>query len=153
MAVMVSGVAFAATDSGVATATVTIDEIVSVDLTWQTTGTSHIDLGPYPPDLSPGPTEILVMDVTHNLVGNPQYSVEANVVQPTGPEWFGAIMIALGPEWLTWYRTDFGTPQTFSSYVGEVGPFSELLPVDFVLDSRLTNDTYGFEFTITLTSI
>jgi hypothetical protein len=153
MAALLSSPAFAASDSDVATASVTVEEVVDVALTWQTTGTSHIDLGPIAPGELPTPTEILIMDVAHNLVGNPQYSVQAEVDKTSGPDWVGSIDLYLGPESLVWYQADFGTPQTFGNPVGQEGPFQELFAVDFWVAAGQPEATYNFEFTITLTSL
>jgi hypothetical protein len=153
MAVLLSSTALAASDSDVATASVTVEEVVAVALTWQTTSTPHIDLGPIAPGELPTPTEILVMDVVHNLVGNPQYEVQAEVDKTAGPDWVGSIDLYLGPDPLVWYQGDFGTPQTFGSPVGQEGPFQELFTVDFWVAAGQPQATYNFEFTITLTSI
>jgi hypothetical protein len=122
MAALLSSPAFAASDSDVATASVTVEEVVDVALTWQTTGTSHIDLGPIAPGELPTPTEILIMDVAHNLVGNPQYSVQAEVDKTSGPDWVGSIDLYLVLS--RWYgtRQTSGHPRPSATQLVRRGP-------------------------------
>jgi hypothetical protein len=153
LVLLLGGTALAVTGSDVATASLTIDNIVVVDLTWLSTGTPSLDFGTVPPDTILRPH--LVMDVTHNMGPVQSFLVTATVDQPAGPAWDSLMNLVLFDSDLYWGPggAAFGTPQDFFDSVGGAESFQEEIHAELYVSTTQPNGTYTFEFTIMLTSL
>jgi hypothetical protein len=153
MAVLLSGTALAATASDVATASLRIDNILVVELIWQSTGTGNTDFGTVPTDTVLG--DYLQMLVTHNMGIDQQFVVSAIVDQLSGPPWESYLTLRMNMDWFSWGvgAAAFGTSQDFTDYVGLSESFDQWFEMGIDVPSGQPNGTYEFEYAITLTSL
>jgi hypothetical protein len=154
IAALLSSTTFAATGSDQATASLTIDNVISVILTWQSSGASHADLGTVATDDEY--YDVLVMDVSHNMGASQTFMVSAVVDKTTGADWESFIYLIMVSDFLYWGNvgSPFGSNLDFPDYVGGSSEiFQETINAGFSVDSHQPNGTYNFEFTIILTSL
>jgi hypothetical protein len=148
-----SGTTLAATGSDVATASLRIDNVIEVTLTWQSTGSMNTDFGTVPTDTVVG--DYLLVDVTHNMGTDQQFVVSAIVDQLSGSPWESILTLRMFSTWLHWGvgAADFGTSQDYPDPVGGAESFDEWIEMGIDVPSGQPNGTYQFEYTITLTSL
>lgn len=153
MAALASGTALAASGTDFATASLTIESVVDVALTWQSTGSMNTDFGTVP--VGSVLHDVLVMDVTHNMGTDQMFSVTATVNQLAGSPWESLMSLIMVSDFLYWGQggAAFGTPQEFPDYVGLAEVFQETMNLEIDVASNQPNGTYDFEFMITVTSL
>ncbi len=150
----VTATAGAATDSAVAYASLTVEETLTVDLNWMSTGTDTINLGVVPLGPDSPAVEQLRMSISHNLDATTPLDISISVDKSAGPtDNRDDVTIEnsdLGTN--TWNDGNWGSPLPF--YVdGDAQSYTYDLNCVFLVYTDATPSVRTYEITATVTSL
>jgi hypothetical protein len=149
---LAAGTSFATSGSASATASLTVEEIINVEVNWRSTGTPTKDFGTVPTGI--GVNDYLDIDVGHNMDMFQTFSLGVGVDKNLGPDWAEYVSVYDGVDVLTWAQAEFGDVQTFGTAIGGSSQvFSESVEVTFFVGSAQTFGTFQFEVEVIVTSI
>ena len=145
-------VARAASDSALAYAVFQVEDTLEVSLWWLATQTNLQDFGIVPSGTVLSDT--LTVHVEHNMAPTTDVQVSAAVYKNGGPSCPDRVDLSDGVETFTWLEPDWGVTNSFSTTHQGGSPLEVYLDCVFWTDAQLCPaGTYGYEITITVTSL
>jgi hypothetical protein len=149
---LAAGTSLAVDGTDTATATLTVEEIINVEVNWRSTGTPTKDFGTVPTGV--GVNDYLDIDIDHNMDPSQVFLLGDRMYRLSGPEWADEIVTYDGTDSHSWGEGVFGALQYFSTPIGGSSQvFTESLEVTFVVGSGQTYGAFEFQIDIIVTSI
>lgn len=142
----------AATDSAIVYASLTVQETLTVDLSWMTTGTDTIDLGTIDPDSYV--VEQLRMRIDHNLDPATNLDISMSVDKTAGPVDNGELVIIDNPDLFSGDWVDGGWGTATGAYLsGSAQSYTYDFDCTFLVYPGATPSVRTYEITATVTSL